>query len=324
MPFFCTTASASYLFIIVALLIPVGCQNTTSSQKQEAASQEPQLTVTTNILADGVQRLLDEDAQVQALMGPGVDPHLYKASQRDLSMLSEARIVVYNGLHLEGKMADVLERYGQRKPTVAVAELVEESRLLAPENYSGAHDPHIWMDVALWRDALMAAADALKPHLPHQADALQQRQQALADSLTALDEWVRKKMARIPQEQRVLITAHDAFSYFGRAYDIEVRGLQGIATTSEFGLHDVTHTVDFIIDRDIPALFVETSVSPRAIEAVVEGCRKKGHEVIIGGKLYSDALGAAGTPEGTYSGMIRHNVNTIFKALMPQHAIRTP
>lgn len=313
-----------FMLIIIAIFSLNGCQNATSNGDSEAALQKPRLAVTTNILADGVGSLLQDDAEVQALMGPGVDPHLYKASQSDLATLSQARIVVYNGLHLEGKMADVLQRYGQQKPTVAVAELVDENELLAPEGYRGAYDPHLWMDVALWRDALLATADALKPHLPDQAAVLEKRKQALADTLAALDEWVEEKIERIPPQNRVLITAHDAFSYFGRAYDIEVRGLQGIATTSEFGLQDVTRLVDFIIEREIPALFVETSVSPRAIEAVVEGCRRRGHEVVIGGKLYSDALGAAGTPEGTYPGMIRHNVNTIVEALSPKHATRTP
>jgi manganese/zinc/iron transport system substrate-binding protein len=294
-------------------LVLSGCASSNSKQEEGP----PQVVATTNIVADGLSRLLGGAAQVDTLMGPGVDPHLYKAGQSDLQRMAACDLIVYNGLHLEGKLTEVLDRYGQRKPTLAVAEQLPAGRRLAPENYAAAYDPHVWMDVDRWRQALMNTADTLATLMPQAADTLRRRAQVLDDTLRALDQWVEAQVAQIPAQQRVLITAHDAFRYFGDAYGIDVRGLQGISTTAEFGLKDVSQLVDFIIERQIRALFVETSVSPRAIEAVVEGCRKQGHRVRIGGKLYSDALGRAGSPEGRYPGMIRHNVRTIVDALTP-------
>ncbi len=270
---------------------------------------------TTGIIEDAVRTIADTLAEVKALMGPGVDPHLYKATQGDLSDLSTASIVFYNGLHLEGKMVDALEKLGRTRKVVAVAGGVDSTRLRRPAEFEGNYDPHIWFDVKLWTGAVRKVADELKSLDPAHADQYERNAAAYIRRLDSLDAWVRSSIATIPQDRRVLITAHDAFGYFGSAYGIEVRGLQGISTVSEFGLADISGLVDLISTRKIKAVFVESSVPKRSIEAVVQGARARGQDVKIGGELYSDALGAAGTPEGTYLGMISANVNTIVGAL---------
>jgi manganese/zinc/iron transport system substrate-binding protein len=224
-------------------------------------------------------------------------------------------MIFYNGLHLEGKMGEVLEKVGRRKPVVAVSDGVEKSRLLELEGFSGTYDPHIWFDVQMWSQVVAFVGEKLAGQDPAHAETYRQRAAAYRDELIGVDEWVRSELGKIPAEQRVLITAHDAFAYFGRAYGVEVRGLQGISTMSEYGLRDVSDLVGFISSRRIPAIFVETSVPAKSLEAVAEGCRQRGHEVAIGGALYSDAMGAAGTPEGTYTGMVKANVQTIVNAL---------
>lgn len=270
---------------------------------------------TTGMIADAVSRVAGDLAEVESLMGPGVDPHLYKASQGDLAKLGGADMIFYNGLHLEGKMGEVLEKVGRRKPVVAVSDGVEKSRLLELEGFSGTYDPHIWFDVQMWSQVVAFVGEKLAGQDPAHAETYRQRAAAYRDELIGVDEWVRSELGKIPAEQRVLITAHDAFAYFGRAYGVEVRGLQGISTMSEYGLRDVSDLVGFISSRRIPAIFVETSVPAKSLEAVAEGCRQRGHEVAIGGALYSDAMGAAGTPEGTYTGMVKANVQTIVNAL---------
>mgnify|MGYP002778989751 CR=1 FL=1 len=272
---------------------------------------------TTGLIADAVRNVTGDAAEVHALMGPGVDPHLYKATVRDIKLLTRADVVFYGGLHLEGKLEDVLRKTGRIRATVAVTDGIPKGRLLRAGKASDSHDPHIWFDVGLWKDCVGQISRTL-----HRADsahaALYQRNTArYIAELDSLDAFVKMRLGQIPKPQRVLVTAHDAFKYFGRAYDVEVRGLQGISTLSEYGLRDVTDLVRFITERRIRALFVETSVSPRAITAVVEGCRARGHSVRIGGDLYSDALGNARTNADTYVKMVRHNVNTIAGALSP-------
>ena len=275
-----------------------------------------QLVATTSIIADVARELGGERVQVTGLMGPGIDPHLYKASEGDVQRLAGADLVLYNGLHLEAKMADVLERMRGRVRTVAVAEAVPKDRLLAPPEFGGAYDPHVWHDPGLWRlaversrDALIAADSAGAAHYAERATRYLAR-------LDSLDAWVRAETGRVPEATRVLVTAHDAFNYFGRAYGVEVRGLQGISTATEAGTADVRTLADFIAQRRIPAIFVESSIPRRTIEAVQAAVRSRGHDVEIGGQLFSDALGDAGSPAGTYEGMIRHNVSTLVGALL--------
>lgn len=300
--------------LLLLLLLPGACRDSDTAHTPDH-SQAVQIVTTTGMIADAVRNIVGADAAVTALMGPGVDPHLYKATQGDLEKLSDADIIVYNGLHLEGKMGDVLERLAGSRPVIAVAELLPQQDLMQADDFADSFDPHIWFDVALWRAALGHLADSLQRILPaHAADSRSNAEGYLA-ALDSLDAETRSAIASITEEQRLLITAHDAFGYFGRAYGIEVRGLQGISTVSEFGLRDRADLVKLISQRQIKAIFVESSVSPRAIEAVVEGCRQHGHAVLIGGELYSDAMGAAGTPEGNYIGMVRANVTAIVNAL---------
>ncbi|MFZ5818067.1 MAG: metal ABC transporter solute-binding protein, Zn/Mn family [Bacillota bacterium] len=272
-----------------------------------------QAAATTGMVADLVKQIGGERVVVTALMGPGVDPHLYKASEGDIARLSKASIIFYNGLHLEGRMGDILVKMARQKPTVAVAERIPESDLLATPD--GTEDPHIWFDVSLWMKAAEAVRDALVELDPAGRAEYQANAAAYLKELEALHGYAREQIGSIPARQRVLVTAHDAFGYFGRAYGIEVMGLQGISTATEYGLADVQQMVDLLVSRKVKAVFVESSVPKRSIEALVQGAGARGHRVSIGGELFSDAMGAEGTPEGTYIGMVRHNVDTIVKAL---------
>jgi manganese/zinc/iron transport system substrate-binding protein len=271
------------------------------------------IVTTTGMIADAVKNVTGESADVIALMGAGVDPHLYKATQGDLQKLTDADIIFYNGLHLEGKMAEVLEKLGRTKTVIAVTESIAENKLrLITEDI---HDPHIWFDVKLWKEAVTAIEQTLIKVDSTKQSLYQANAKRYVSQLDSLDRAVAEQILTIPETQRVLITAHDAFGYFGDAYAMEVRGLQGISTVSEFGLKDVTELVDFIISRKIKAIFVETSVSEKSINAVIEGCKNRDWPVSIGGSLYSDAMGEANTPEGTYIGMVSKNVSTIVSAL---------
>ena len=295
-----------------------------SGTKPTSPGGRLRIVATTGIVADALRAVAGPDAEVLALMGPGVDPHLYKATQGDLQRLQQADIIVVNGLHLEGKLGEVLERLGRQQPVVALGAGLDSSRLRrAGASAAGAEtgadpgavDPHIWFDVALWAQAVRYGAEQLARHDSAHAAAYRQRAAAYGARLDSLHRWVGQQLASVPPARRVLVTAHDAFGYFGAAYGVEVRGLQGLSTASEFGLRDVTELVQFLTERQIPAVFVESSVSPKAIEAVVEGCRARGHPVRIGGTLYSDALGEAAGPAGTYIGMVTENVNTIVSHL---------
>lgn len=280
-----------------------------------SAQSKLYIVTTTGMLGDAVSVIAGDNAKVESLMGPGVDPHLYKATQSDLGKLSSADMIVYNGLFLEGKMEDILEKLGQAKKTVAVGDRLDPARVIKTSAGSLSFDPHIWFDVALWMEAVKIISQALQELDTVHAEEYQQNAEVYLQELHQLDEWVKNEIAAIPEEQRMLITSHDAFGYFGKAYCIEVHGLQGISTASDFGLQDITRLVNLIVERKVKAVFIETSVAPRSLQAVVEGCTNLGYEVNIGGTLYSDAMGEPGTPEGTYIGMVKANVNTIVRAL---------
>jgi manganese/zinc/iron transport system substrate-binding protein len=301
-------------YVLVALLTALlaGC----SGGSDDGATKSGLLKVvaTTSIIADTAARIGGDDAQVTGLMGPGVDPHLYKASEGDVRRLQEADVVLYNGLHLEARMGEVLERMGDGK-SAAVTDGLPVERLLSPPGALGTHDPHVWFDVGLWIHAAKKVCDALVAADPDHAENYRTRAAELTVELATLDAEVRTLAARVPVESRVLVTAHDAFGYFGRAYGFEVRGLQGISTATEAGARDVQQLAAYIADHRIPAVFVETSVPPRAIEAVRAAVRARGFEVGLGGELFSDALGDADSDAGTYIGMVRHNVRTIVGAL---------
>lgn len=286
-----------------------------SCSTERTINEQPKIVATTGMIADVARAVGGDSVEVEALMGPGVDPHLYKATQGDLGKLQSADIIFYNGLHLEGKMGEIFEKLERIKTVIPVSRGIDSLLLLDDPIYQGTYDPHIWFDVNLWTGTINEVLATLASVDPEATSYYEANAMAYRDSLLALHEWTLAQIQDIPPTRRVLITAHDAFSYFGRAYGIEVRGLQGISTLSEFGLKDRVELIDFIVQKQIPAVFVETSVSERNINAIVEGCRQKGHEVVIGGSLFSDAMGAAGTPEGNYIGMVRANVKVIVEAL---------
>jgi len=302
-----------YRIVVIALglMVVAACGNV----KDKTTTGRLSIVTTTGMIEDAVKNIVKDSADVQALMGPGVDPHLYKATQGDLERLTQADAIFYNGLHLEGKMGEVLSKLGVRKPVVAVADQIDTTKLKSAPNYGYAIDPHVWFDVSLWTEAVITAKKAMQEIDSANAEYYEQNAKAYITELEALHLWIKEEIDKIPTDQRILITAHDAFGYFGEAYNIDVRGLQGISTLSEYGLKDVSDLVNFIVKNKIKAVFVETSVPQRAINAVVEGCKQRGFDVKIGGNLYSDAMGAKGTPEGTYIGMVRANVNTIVNAL---------
>ncbi|WP_162053001.1 metal ABC transporter solute-binding protein, Zn/Mn family [Pontibacter pamirensis] len=304
----------TYLLLLLVSLLCGACMQTDSKAPIPAGTRMKVVT-TTSILGDAVQHIAGDAADVVSIMGSGVDPHLYKATQGDLQKLTDADVIVYNGLHLEGKMGEVMEKLGRQKTIVTATAGIPEASLRKSAQFQSSHDPHVWFDVELWQEVVKHLSQELQRKDTANAIIYQQNTQAYIQELEELDTWVTQQIQYIPEQQRILITAHDAFGYFGDAYGIQVRGLQGISTVSEFGLQDVSSLVNFIVDNKVKAVFVESSVSPKAIEAVVIGSEQKGHQLKIGGTLYSDALGEGGTPEGTFTGMVRHNVNTIVSSL---------
>lgn len=298
--------------LIVTTAIFLGITSCADGDKSQSDAR-PYIVATTGMVADLVYNIAGDSLRVEAIMQPGVDPHLYKASQGDLEKIIKADYLFFNGLHLEGKMAEILEKQHQVKPVVAVADSIPKSKII--QLTGSTYDPHIWFDVSLWRDASTVVLRNLVRLDPENAAYYEQNAARYQAELDSLDQWVKRELESVEPSKRVLITAHDAFAYFGRAYNIEVRGLQGISTLSEIGLRDVTNLVNFIVEKDIPAVFVETSVSDKSLKAVLEGVNGKGKKLSIDGSLFSDAMGPAGTPQGTYTGMVKYNVKTIANAL---------
>jgi len=271
---------------------------------------------TTGMIADAAANVVGGTYEVIGLMGPGVDPHLYKATRSDIATLDSAYYVFYNGLLLEGKITDALIRVATAgKKVYAVTELIDESYLLEPEEFAGHFDPHVWMDPRAWSKAVQVIEEKLSEADPKYATTFSQRAKQYVAQLAELDRYAEKILNSVPKESRVLVTAHDAFNYFGKRYGYEVLGIQGISTESEAGVQDIERLVDTLVSRKIKAVFVESTVSSRNINALIEGATARGHVVEIGGELFSDAMGKPGTYEGTYVGMIDHNVSTIAKAL---------
>lgn len=287
------------------------CSSGANSDENETI----QVTTTIAQIADIVENIGGDKVKVESLMGPGIDPHLYKASQGDLSKLNDADIIFYNGLRLEGRMGDILNKMAEEKPTIPVAESVPGDLLLKAEGETDKMDPHIWFDISLWLYAVEEVKNTLVEEDEENAAYYEKNAEAYINELKELDAYAKEQITTIPPESRVLVTAHDAFQYFGEAYDMEVTGLQGLSTDAEFGLNDVRSIVDLLVERDIKAVFVESSISEDSINAVVQGAESRGHTVKIGGELYSDAMGAAGTETGTYLGMFRHNIETIVNSL---------
>lgn len=300
--------------VLAAALLAMGCEANSNAKHDPQAKLK--IVATTGMVADMVRSIAGEHAEVVALMGESVDPHLYKPTREAVKLLTEADVVCYNGLLLEGRMGDTfaaLERSG--KPVIVVTAGLEKSYLRVPPEFEGHPDPHVWMDVSAWRKCVSYTAGRLAEVDPPHAEAYRAAGEAYAAELDRLDQYVKTTIASIPEKQRVLVTAHDAFGYFARAYGMEEKSIQGISTESEAGVDDVNQLVEFIVSREVPAIFVESSVSPKNVQAVIEGAVARGRKVEQGGELFSDAMGAAGTYEGTYVGMIDHNATLITRAL---------
>lgn len=302
------------LLLALAAIAPAAV----SAACQETPARRAPYTIVTTVamVTDIVRQVAGDKAEVTGLVGEGVDPHLYKPTRSDMLTLQKADVVFYNGLMLEGKMSDALVRLARGgKPVYAVTELLDEKYLLEPEEMQGHFDPHVWMDASAWSRCVEAVAKVLSEYDPPNAELYRANARKLQEEIGRLHEYAKKVIASIPEKQRVLITAHDAFNYFGRAYGIKVMGIQGISTESDPGLKDINSLVDYIVQNRVQAVFVETSVADKNVRALVEGAKARGHTVVIGGTLFSDAMGPAGTYEGTYVGMIDHNATTIARAL---------
>lgn len=293
---------------ILTLLAAIAMQSLTYADYKAVA--------TIGMVADIVRSVAGDRARVEGMIGEGVDPHVYKPTRQDVALLSQADIIFYNGLMLEGKMGDVLVRVARRgKPVYAVTEEILEQGDYVITDEENHFDPHVWMDVRGWMRAVSVVEKALTGYDPEGAVTYEKNAEEYRAQLEELDAYARRVISSISESQRVLVTAHDAFGYLGRAYGLEVRGIQGLSTESEAGVQDIENLITFLVENQIPAVFVETSVADKNVRALVEGARAQGHDLMIGGELFSDAMGEPGTYEGTYIGMIDHNVTTIARAL---------
>ena len=310
-------------FLASALLLGAASADThnhASTQVEDLAVKQHtgkvKVTATVNMVTDLARVVGGNRVAVTGLMGPGIDPHLYKPSAGDIARLNDADLVFYAGLHLEGKMVEILEKSNK---AIAVSDRIPRQQLIQPEGgfdgIPGLYDPHIWFDVTLWKQTVPLVRDALIQVDPQGRNYYTSNAANYLKRLDGLDRSVQSYINRVPKQQRVMVTAHDAFNYFGRRYGMEVRGVQGISTASEAGTRDIQDIANFVSDRQIPAIFVESSVPRRTVEAVIQAANAKGHQLRVGGELYSDALGEEGTAEGTYLGMMLHNASTISKSL---------
>lgn len=297
------------LLILSLITIFIGCKNTSEG------NGKLKVVTTTNILGDLLSEIGGDNISLQTLMGAGVDPHLYKASEGDVSKLYNADIIFYGGLHLEGKLVDIFEKMKGKKNTVSVGDRLPKDQLISSENFGGNYDPHVWFNVQFFKHFAQTVTNELSKADEKNAETYAANNKEYQKKLDNLDIEIKTAIESLPQEKRILVTAHDAFSYFGKAYGFEVVGLQGISTATEAGVKDVQELSKFIIDKKVKAIFIESSVPRRTIEALQAAVISKKHDVEIGGSLYSDALGNPGTDEGTYIGMFKYNVNTMVNAL---------
>ena len=311
-----TKVSAIFLALLQLCMLS-GCTEP-GTQAADNSGNGPEVlhvVATVGMVADVVREVGGDKVRVTQIMGDGVDPHLYKPNRDDIKLIRDANVVVYSGLLLEGRMTAALEQMAHSKPVVAVTMNLDQSLLLTPANFEGQEDPHVWMDVSAWAQCVDVVAETLADALPDHEATLYENAKAYRDQLQKLHEYGLASISSIPKVSRLLITSHDAFNYLGRAYGLTVRGVQGISTESEAGLQEVNDLVKLLVERKVQALFIESSVPRKSIDALIEGARARGHEVKIGGELYSDAMGADGTYEGTYMGMLDHNITTVTRAL---------
>lgn len=299
-----------FIFLLFSMSLLIGCKKATKNKNGKL-----NIVTTTTMITDLVKNIGKDSVNVQGLMGSGVDPHLYKASEGDVAKLTNADVVFYSGLHLEGKLVDVFEKMSRNHEVIALAKVLDKKTLIGSEYFASSYDPHIWFNIDYWKQITNYLTEKLSEADPKHADFFEKNKIAYLNKLDALEKDVRQTISTLPEEKRILVTAHDAFNYFGKEYGFEVVGLQGLSTATEAGVQDVQKLAKLIIDKKVKAIFVETSVPKRTIEALQQAVRSKGYDVQIGGTLYSDALGNSGTAEGSYTGMFTYNVNTIINAL---------
>ncbi len=298
---------------ILMLMMGIFFMGCTDAKKDDGTFR---IVTTTSMITDLVKNVGGDKVSVTGLMGAGVDPHLYKASEGDVSKLSQADMILYNGLHLEGKLVEVFENMQRQKiNTVAISDALDKKDLIGSTLFASNYDPHIWFAVENWEKATQFVANELSKALPEHREEFQANAKRYLEELKALKTELTEEINTLPEEQRRLVTAHDAFNYFGRSFGFDVVGLQGISTATEAGVQDVQKTASYIIDHKVKAIFIESSVPKRTVEALQAAVNSKNHQVAIGGTLFSDALGNPGTPEGTYIGMFRYNVKTIVNSL---------
>lgn len=304
--------------IAAAAVALSACGDSGGDSSATIGDRTVQVTTTTNFITDTVAEIGGDRVEVTGLMGPGVDPHLYKASADDVRTLRDADVIFYGGLNLEGKMADLLGELAERQPVKAVTDDLPRDQLLEPQAGAPAneeYDPHVWFDVRLWKQASATIAEQLIELDPTHEDTYRRNLAAYQAELDELDAETQELIGAVPERQRLLVTSHDAFHYLGRRYDMDVTGIQGISTSAEATTADIERTAKLIADRDVQAVFIESSVPKQTIDAVLAAARKQGHQAVVGGELFSDAAGKPGTPEGTYVGMVRHNAETISEGL---------
>lgn len=297
-----------HLLILSLIVFTFGCKS------EKKSNDKLNIVTTTTMITDLVKNIGGDHINLQGLMGSGVDPHLYKASEGDVTKLASADIIFYNGLHLEGKLVEVFEKMKTQK-TVAISDALDKSTLIGSEYFASNYDPHIWFNIDYWIQATHFVANTLSETVPDKKEAFQLNATKYVEQLKNLKTELTETINTLPEDKRILVTAHDAFNYFGKAFGFEVVGLQGISTATEAGVQDVQKLSAFIIENKVKAIFIESSVPKRTIEALQAAVNSKNHHVEIGGELFSDALGTSGTKEGTYIGMFEHNVNTIVNAL---------
>lgn len=304
---------AVVLFGVLAVAL-VGCGGAGAEEDGEVEGAI-RATTTTTMITDLVEQVGGDRVEVQGLMGPGVDPHLYEPTQGDVDRLREADVIFYNGLFLEGQMNDILVQTARQTPAVQVTEAVPEDELLPSQDYEGQADPHVWWDPTLWETTVDTVVDELSGLQPDSADYFEERGEEYRQEIREAHEEAQAMVEEVPEDRRVLVTSHDAYGYFGERYGFEVRGLQGLSTETEAGAGDVQNLAEFLVENEIPAIFVETTVPRRNVEAVQAAARDRGFDVEIGGELYSDAIGEPGEPGGTYPGAFLENVESITSGL---------
>lgn len=304
------------IILILSAIFLFSCKYEAETKTDSSSTNKIlKIVCTTSMIGDAINNIASDSMSVTTLMGAGVDPHLYSPKPSDLKALNEADIIIYNGLHLEGKMIETFDELAKTKHVLLFSDGVNESDIIHSDAFEASVDPHFWFDTDMWRKSIGYVSDELIKIQPNCKEQIDSKTKNYLINLVETNAFIVQMIEEIPEEKRILVTSHDAFSYFGRKFGVEVKGLQGISTLSESGIKEVNDMIDFIIEKKLPAIFVESSVSQKTLKSVQEGCLSKGFEVKIGGELYSDALGAKGTPEGTYEGMLRANVITFHNAL---------